>query len=80
MRVEKKCACGKTYFPRQADLDRGWGKSCSKSCAAKRTNKKTGNYKRFCNNKSTYEEDPDQEYYDALSDIENTWDGHKECL
>jgi hypothetical protein len=21
MRVEKKCACGKTYFPRQADFE-----------------------------------------------------------
>lgn len=28
------CHCGKSYTARQADLDRGWGLSCSKSCAA----------------------------------------------
>ena len=30
------CHCGKEYDAREADLKRGWGYSCSKSCAAKR--------------------------------------------
>jgi hypothetical protein len=33
------CRCGKTYKARKADLKRGWGLSCSKSCAKKRSNK-----------------------------------------
>lgn len=43
-RVEKKpvrgakkevtCHCGKKFLARVADIKRGWGKSCSKSCAA----------------------------------------------
>ncbi|WAK44686.1 hypothetical protein vBAmePPT11V19_00060 [Alteromonas phage vB_AmeP_PT11-V19] len=31
-----KCHCGNTYTAKIADLNRGWGLSCSKSCAAKR--------------------------------------------
>ena len=33
-KVELICHCGERYFAREADLKRGWGKSCSKSCAA----------------------------------------------
>jgi hypothetical protein len=33
-KVEITCACGTKKMVRQADLDRGWGKFCSKSCAA----------------------------------------------
>jgi len=29
-----QCHCGSIYFARVADLDRGWGFSCSKRCAA----------------------------------------------
>jgi hypothetical protein len=29
-----KCFCGNEYVAKKADLKRGWGKSCSKSCAA----------------------------------------------
>lgn len=31
--VEKTCKCGKLFLARQSDLNRGWGLSCSKSCA-----------------------------------------------
>ena len=34
--VEVECNCGKTFTARVADRKRGWAKSCSKSCAAKR--------------------------------------------
>ncbi len=30
-----KCACGKHFTARDADIRRGWGKYCSKSCKAK---------------------------------------------
>lgn len=33
-KVLLRCHCGSEYRVRQADLNRGWGKSCSKSCAA----------------------------------------------
>jgi len=33
--VKKSCQhCGKEIEVRQADVDRGWGRHCSKSCAA----------------------------------------------
>lgn len=35
-KVEMICHCGNQYNAKIADLKRGWGKSCSKSCAAKR--------------------------------------------
>ena len=31
-----KCHCGEIYVAKEADIRRGWGLSCSKSCAAKR--------------------------------------------
>ncbi|UIW10231.1 hypothetical protein [Flyfo siphovirus Tbat1_6] len=35
-KVQMVCHCGKHYDAREADLKRGWGLSCSKSCAASR--------------------------------------------
>lgn len=47
--VECVCkTCGKKFMARVADRKRGWAKCCSKSCAATQTNKKTGNYRKFC--------------------------------
>lgn len=51
-RIEVKCHCGKSFTARKSDVKRGWGKSCSKSCAATRTNRKTGNYKRYLERKN----------------------------
>ncbi len=34
--VAMVCRCGTNYDATQADLNRGWGRSCDKSCAAKR--------------------------------------------
>ena len=33
-KVSMICHCGKEYTTRKVDLERGWGLSCSKSCAA----------------------------------------------
>lgn len=34
-KTQMTCSCGEIYFARNSDLKRGWGKSCSKSCAAR---------------------------------------------
>lgn len=47
--VERTCHCGKKFMAKKADVARGWAKSCSKSCAATKREKKTGNFARFCN-------------------------------
>ena len=45
---ERKCAvCGELFSARSADVRRGWAKCCSKSCAATKNNRKTGNYQRY---------------------------------
>lgn len=59
MKIKMTCSCGKEYEARQADLNRGWGKDCSKSCAAKKREKKTGNYKRFCEMKRQSHDEAD---------------------
>lgn len=39
------CKCyGKPFTARVADLQRGWGKFCSKSCKAKKQEAETGQY------------------------------------
>jgi len=49
--------CGQSYVAKTADIRRGWGRCCSKSCAAKlreRSNKST-NYKRSTVQKSQHD-------------------------
>lgn len=46
--VDRYCDwCGNKFSARRADVKRGWGKTCSKSCAASLREKKTGNYQRY---------------------------------
>jgi len=47
--VERTCHCGNKFQAKSADVKRGWAKCCSKACAARLREQKTGNYKRFCN-------------------------------
>jgi hypothetical protein len=43
--VTKKCKyCGDAMTVRAADVARGWGKFCSKSCKAKKQEARTGQY------------------------------------
>jgi len=46
--IERTCHCGKKFQAKEADVKRGWAKCCSKACAARMREQKTGNYKRFC--------------------------------
>ena len=70
--VDKNCKhCGKAIKVRQADLNRGWGKFCSKSCKAKRQEQKTGQYSRYLNRQfSTSRVD------DSIDDFDGSWDAH----
>jgi hypothetical protein len=44
--VERKCNwCKGLFLARAADVKRGWGKYCSKSCKASRQEKRTGQYR-----------------------------------
>jgi hypothetical protein len=48
--VDKKCkGCKESMKVRQADVNRGWGVYCSKSCKAKVQEKKNGQYAAYCN-------------------------------
>lgn len=39
MKVEVTCDCGKKFFVQQRLIERGLGKSCSRKCASKKSNK-----------------------------------------
>jgi hypothetical protein len=82
--VRRTCdnrGCGIVYEARQADLKRGWGKCCSKSCAA--------SHKLRCNPSHGYlhggadrermseDEIRERDHQAALSDCEMGWDAHK---
>ncbi len=59
--VQRTCACGTVFTAREADVKRGWAKSCSKSCAAKRREKKTGNFKAYIERRNKREDREDAE-------------------
>lgn len=79
--------CSKGFNARQADLNRGWGTFCSKSCKAKKQESKTGQYKNYINNpkQQTHESRAMKYFLDmeimheiAMDDSEAGWDGHKD--
>lgn len=43
--MERECdICENIYTAKTADINRGWGLTCSKSCAAKKREKNRENY------------------------------------
>lgn len=69
--VERKCACcGKTIMVRAADVKRGWGKFCSKSCKAKQQEARKA-FMGATHGRNFHAEQ------DALDAVEAGWDGHK---
>jgi hypothetical protein len=42
-----KCRCGAAFLARVADINRGWGKFCSKRCKAKEQENRTGQHASF---------------------------------
>lgn len=84
--------CHSLFKARQADLNRGWGKFCSKSCKAKEQEKRTGQNLSYQLNKSSnlsrvdslYKVNTNRESLEierlhklALDQEEYGWDGHK---
>jgi hypothetical protein len=65
--VKKFCrTCGKEIEVRQADVDRGWGKHCSKSCVALGRSAKRP--KRVVTVKDAPRE--------TIDDYDGSWDAH----
>ena len=62
--VRKVCRCGTVFYPRAADVARGWGKFCSKSCKAKEQEKRTGQYSQLIRESTILERDEDIGYYE----------------
>ncbi len=46
--IEKKCKfCSNIFYPRVADVNRGWGKFCNKACKAKEQENRTGQFANY---------------------------------
>lgn len=84
--VDRKCQeCKKPFQARSADVKRGWARFCSKSCKAKKQEKRTGQYRELLNsgvdprrdNQLSRDERFEREHERALYDSETGWDGHK---
>lgn len=73
--IEQKCHCGKKYMAREADIKRGWGKSYSKACAAKKRTRReqSGNY-RIASASAKYQKRLDNKSFD---DADPSWDAQK---
>ena len=80
MNIERECNndnCRIKYMARTADLKRGWGKSCSKRCAA--IVRKYGNRPVAEASKKYRDRPNDNRTYDSVIDeCERGWDAHKE--
>lgn len=50
----KNKQCKKEFQARTADVKRGWGKFCCKSCKAIEQENRTGQYKSYCCNKTNH--------------------------
>lgn len=79
--VEQTCWCGTKFQAREADVKRGWGKSCCKSHASWRREKAKGpaglieKDRRRERAEREYESDP------GLIDYEGgSWDAHKDSF
>lgn len=69
--VDCICQCGAKYQARTADLRRGWGKSCSKSCAA--LNRKSGKGRRRGVVRSSIEQDNEDARIAGMDTLDHDW-------
>lgn len=92
-KVDMICYCGEEYQAREADLRRGWGFSCGKSCAAKRRDFGLPKAKRADglstkkdrkkpsgyrpNDQRAIERENYLIHQEAMAANEDGWDGHK---
>ncbi|WP_258237241.1 hypothetical protein [Burkholderia gladioli] len=55
--VERKCRrCKRPFLARSADVKRGWGLFCSKSCKAIRQEQRTGQHRAFVERREARED------------------------
>ncbi len=76
--IDKKCEwCGCDITVRKADVDRGWGKFCSKSCKAKKQEKKNGQHSAYLNGRGVSNLHPERlKYYETDSKWYDDSDPH----
>jgi hypothetical protein len=76
-KVERKCKfCGETIHPREADVKRGWGLFCNKTCKASEQERRTGQYRDYLSR--GYQ--PTAKQFSGLEpdcDRDDSWDSHK---
>lgn len=65
--VDRTCeGCGKPFRARAADVKRGWGRFCSKSCKATRQEQRTGQHQEYLQRREAAEcGDEPREFADA---------------
>lgn len=57
--MERKCDwCKHSYTADMRNVKRGWGLCCSKSCAAKKREKRTGAYSKFLRRTHVHDSSP----------------------
>ena len=67
--VDVNCKyCDKKFQARPADIKRGWGKFCSKSCKAKEQEKRTGQYKKLTEEMAAMKRDSNRDHLISLID------------
>jgi hypothetical protein len=75
--VDKKCKCCKEpMLVRQADVNRGWGLYCSKSCKAKVQEKKNGQHAAYRDGRGVSNLHPERlkaHYYDDSDPMYPEW-------
>ena len=73
------CKCCKQEFKaRVADIKRGWGKYCSKSCKAIKQEQRTGQMKNYIMRKSFDQDDYFGEYGRALTGSDMSYECDRE--
>jgi bisphosphoglycerate-dependent phosphoglycerate mutase len=78
--VKRRCNnenCRIEYEAREADLKRGWGKSCSKRCAA--IVRKYGGRKMAAASRKYRGRPNDNRTYEIQEEPDQGWDAHKLC-
>lgn len=81
MKITRICAnprCCASFETTTANVKRGWGKFCSKSCKATVQEKRTNQYANY--RKFGAESERDKIHRQAQSDCEEGWDGHKNAF
>ncbi|VVE31076.1 hypothetical protein PEP31012_03679 [Pandoraea eparura] len=73
--VDRTCKrCKKPFQARAADVKRGWGLFCSKSCKAIKQEARTGQYAAFIERGQNSSEDREASYDAAYDEITGGWD------